>query len=52
LPPGNQVAFNHDADDALLTMCDLICHSLAHLNLILMLFATIGVAAIDHDARW
>lgn len=47
----DQIAFEHHADDAAISRGDLARDIAADSRLAGMVFTTVGVAAIDHDAR-
>src|SRR5471032_1009245 len=47
-----QMAFDHHADQRAITFQALLKHVIEHGWLAQRVFATVGVAAIDHDPRW
>ena len=48
----DEVAFEHDAHDALVAAGDLACDVAADGGLLGVVLVAVGVAAVDHDARW
>ena len=51
LRSGDEIAFEHDADDAAIAGGDLSGDIAADGGLAGVVFAAVGVAAVDHDAR-
>ncbi len=51
LRSGDEIAFDHDAEDVAVAFCYLFCDFVADDGLAVVILAAVGVAAIDHDAR-
>src|SRR5215831_1544778 len=48
----HEIAFDHDAHDVAVSVCDLLRYRAAYGALVAMIFATVRMAAVDHDARF
>src|ERR1039458_4550131 len=48
----DQIALQHDADDVPVSLGNLPCDIAANRRLARVVFAAVGMAAINHDARW
>src|SRR5687768_9356441 len=49
LPPAFEMAFHHDAEDALFAAADLRRDVVSHVELLLRILAAVAVAEIDHE---
>lgn len=50
LRSSDKIAFNHDTHDVAFPVRDLFCHSTAYGALLAMVFATVCMTAVNHDA--
>lgn len=51
LVASTQVALNHDTDDAVLTLADLVADDLGNLGLVVVVLERVAVRAVDHHDR-
>lgn len=51
LVAGAQVALNHDTDDTVLTLADLVANNLGDLGLVVVVLERVAVRAVDHHDR-
>jgi len=51
LVAGTQVALNHDTDNAVLTLADLVANDLGDLGLVVVVLERVAVRAVDHHDR-